>query len=177
MSLQLLGGTYYLDQTVKLNQAKDSFLDISAYNGAFVTISGGRELKSGWEEEGSVRTTTFEGEAIFYFDNVTALKRFLCRGLAGQLASRPSSKSEHGVGSQPLCGERPVAQDHRPAGGDPHLHKELDPLLPKLPGLGQAWLRLVQRGGGGVGRPGADQGACLPLLGGRVRSCGKRDNS
>ena len=95
MSLQLVGGTYYLDQTVKLNQAKDSFLDISAYNGAFVTISGGRELKSGWEEEGSVRTTTFEGEAIFYLDNVTALKRFLCRGLAGHLASRPSSKSKH----------------------------------------------------------------------------------
>ena len=63
-----MGGTYYLDQTVKLNQAKDSFLDISAYKGAFVTISGGRELKSGWEEEGSVRTTTFEGEAIFCFD-------------------------------------------------------------------------------------------------------------
>ena len=63
-SLQLLGGTYFLEQTLKLNRLKDSYLDISAYNGAFVTISGGKELNSGWEKEGSVRSTTFEGETL-----------------------------------------------------------------------------------------------------------------
>ena len=63
-SLQLLGGTYFLEQTLKLNRLKDSYLDISAYNGAFVTISGGKEINSGWEKEGSVRSTTFEGETL-----------------------------------------------------------------------------------------------------------------
>ena len=65
VSLQLLQGTYYLEQTLKLNRVKDSYLEISAYNGAFVTISGGKELNSGWEQEGSVRSTTFEGETLF----------------------------------------------------------------------------------------------------------------
>ena len=64
-SLQLLQGTYYLKQTLKLNRVKDSYLDISAYKGAFVTISGGMELNSDWEQEGSVRSTTFEGEVLF----------------------------------------------------------------------------------------------------------------
>ena len=64
-SLQLLQGTYYLEETLKLNRVKDSYLDISAYNGAFVTISGGRELNSGWELEGSVRSTTFQGEILY----------------------------------------------------------------------------------------------------------------
>ena len=64
VSLQLLQGTYFLEQTLKLNRVKDSYLDISAYKGAFVTISGGRELNSDWEQEGSVRSTTFEGEVL-----------------------------------------------------------------------------------------------------------------
>ena len=64
-SLQLLQGTYFLEQTLKLNRVQDSYLDISAYNGAFVTISGGKELNSGWEQDGSVRSTTFEGEKLF----------------------------------------------------------------------------------------------------------------
>ena len=64
-TLQLLQGTYFLEQTLKLNRVQDSYLDISAYNGAFVTISGGRELNSGWEQDGSVRSTNFEGETLF----------------------------------------------------------------------------------------------------------------
>ena len=69
-SLQLLQGTYYLEKTLKLDRVKDSYLDISAYKGAFVTISGGRELNSGWEQEGSVRSTTFEGESFFFVHKV-----------------------------------------------------------------------------------------------------------
>jgi hypothetical protein len=55
-SLFLQAGTYYLDDTVWLD-ARDSFLDIAALNGASVTISGGQVLELPWkEEDGGVRT-------------------------------------------------------------------------------------------------------------------------
>ena len=61
VTITLLPGTHFLTSTVSMGP-RDSYITIKALDGEDVAVSGGLVLDGDWtEEEGGIRTTTFQG--------------------------------------------------------------------------------------------------------------------
>ena len=74
--LRLLAGTYYLQETLDLVNARDAFLEIAAYsNSDDVIISGGASGAGlNWAEQNGVRTASFPGTcAEVFLDDIRLL--------------------------------------------------------------------------------------------------------
>ena len=74
--MRLLAGTYYLQETLDLVNARDAFLEIAAYsNSDDVIISGGASGAGlNWAEQNGVRTASFPGTcAEVFLDDIRLL--------------------------------------------------------------------------------------------------------